>query len=259
MDLVVLSYKRSTARQSTWYALARAGFNPILVVREEEYMEYGAFKDALHTIPTDTVSNVAETRDYIVQHVGSSDHLCMFDDDLVFATRRKDDPTKFVFATAQAVREMILALDKALDDVNHVGLASREGGNRNAAPIIENTRMMRVLGYKRSYLLKNNLTFTPFNFMCDFHMTLQLLMRGCAGRLINTHVNNQGASNAPGGCSTQRTPELQAAEAHALAAAYPGLIKAVQKTTKTAWGGATRTDVIVQWKRAYTAGLRSEE
>ena len=54
-----------------------------------------------------------------------------------------------------------------------------------------------------------------------------------------------------GGCSTYRTMELQGAAAEKLAAKHHPFVKVVIKKTKTAWGGAERKDVIVQWKKAY--------
>jgi len=38
-----------------------------------------------------------------------------------------------------------------------------------------------------------------------------------------------------------------------LAELHPGLVKVVTKETKGAWGGGTRTDVVVQWKKALKA------
>jgi hypothetical protein len=47
--------------------------------------------------------------------------------------------------------------------------------------------------------------------------------------------------------------EVQAAAAEALAAKYPGIVKAVEKETKGSWGGGVRKDVTVYWKKAYAS------
>jgi hypothetical protein len=36
---------------------------------------------------------------------------------------------------------------------------------------------------------------------------------------------------------------------------HPNIVSVVEKTTKTAWGGGTRMDVIIQWKKALGKGL----
>jgi hypothetical protein len=69
--------------------------------------------------------------------------------------------------------------------------------------------------------------------------------------VLNNWCNNQAeGSSADGGCSTYRTPELQAQAARLLAELHAPYVKVVEKETKTAWGGGTRTDVMIQWKRA---------
>jgi hypothetical protein len=45
--------------------------------------------------------------------------------------------------------------------------------------------------------------------------------------------------------------EKQAEGARGLFVLHSPFVKVVEKTTKTSWGGQTRTDVIVKWKAAY--------
>jgi hypothetical protein len=87
--------------------------------------------------------------------------------------------------------------------------------------------------------------------MEDFDVALSLLTKGYENAIINTVAHNQKGSGAVGGCSVWRTPQVQAQAALKLAELYPGIVKVVEKTTKTAWGGGTRTDVTIQWKAAY--------
>ena len=39
--------------------------------------------------------------------------------------------------------------------------------------------------------------------------------------------------------------------AHELEVLHPDYVTVVDKTTKTSWGGGTRTDVRIAWKKAY--------
>ena len=85
-------------------------------------------------------------------------------------------------------------------------------------------------------------------------MTLQILKLGEECVVLNEFVSNQrGGSNAPGGCSLQRTEQAQSAEARLLAKLHAPFVKVVQKPS---WSGkGHRDDVIIQWKRAYEHGL----
>jgi hypothetical protein len=87
--------------------------------------------------------------------------------------------------------------------------------------------------------------------MEDFHVALSLLEAGYSNRIMNHYAHNQKGSGTAGGCSHFRTPELHAKNEHLLAALHPDVVKVVQKETKGAWGGGTRTDVNIQWKKAY--------
>jgi hypothetical protein len=140
--------------------------------------------------------------------------------------------------------------------VAHAGFACREGANRVTSPHIVNTRILRVLGYNRKILAKENITFGRVQVMEDFDVALRLLRAGYPNCILNHVAHNQKGSGAAGGCSTYRTPQVQAQAAHVLAALHPGYVKVVEKTTKTAWGGGTRTDVNIQWKKAYAESNR---
>lgn len=253
MDIVIPTYRRP-ASQWTYRKLKEAGRAPVLVIREDDlgsYLRYIPRQD-LHVIEK-PVTNIGETRDYIIHDMQGYDSVLMLDDDLDFAVRRLDEPTKFRDATEKDIVNMLIVLEELLQCHFHVSIAPREGANRNTQDLLYNTRMMRVLGYNRAFLKEHCLTFAPTNFMCDFHMTLQILKLGQVCVVQNEFVSNQrGGSNAPGGCSTQRSEAAQSAEAHLLAGLHPPFVKVVQKPS---WSGVgMRDDVVIQWKKAYEAG-----
>jgi len=53
--------------------------------------------------------------------------------------------------------------------------------------------------------------------------------------------------------------EVQSQGAERLKELHPDVVEVVEKETKTAWGGATRKDVKVQWKKAFKTGANNGE
>lgn len=259
MDIIIPTLGRCDMRvQTTLNQLHKAGYRPIVVVQpQESYWWAGAVErnlGELHVLPSH-IKGIAATRDYIIHGMQGDDHVLMLDDDLHFAARREDDRTKFRQPEPVDIRSMVNTLDASLEWYPHVAIGSREGGNRVTDYEVLNTRMMRVLGYRRSFLKQNHICFTPMQVMEDFHVTLQILRLGKDCAVLNNWVSNQaGGSGAEGGCSAFRTPELQELNADRLAKLHPGFVKVVKKTTKGAWGGGERTDVVVAWKKARAAG-----
>lgn len=262
MDIIIPSSGRPD-RQPTLEQLAQAGIKPLLVVQDREYKAYlenWAHVARVVGLPSH-ITTIAPTRQYILEHVGAWDRFVMCDDDLWFYTRRDDDRGRLRELTPHELREGFECLDGLLkpdmaQHVAHAGFAAREGANRNTDEFLYNTRIMRVLGYRRSTLIDENIRFDAMEVMEDFHVALSLLEKGYGNIIANDWCHNQAGSGAQGGCSTWRTPELQARAAHRLAELHPGLVRVVQKETKTAWGGGVRTDVIVQWKKAFERSYR---
>jgi hypothetical protein len=200
-----------------------------------------------------SVDSIGKKRDFILTHATKQGetHLVMLDDDLVFATRREDNPTLFIDAHPNSMTKLFQTVQTQLQQYSHVGVLAREGGNRITDAFRYNMRTMRVLAYNVATLKRLKFKFARADLMCDFDATLTLLRAGYKGVVICGWVQNQSGSNLTGGCSTYRTPERQAEAAQTLKRLHPNFVKVVQKETKTAWGGAIRTDVQVAWKQAY--------
>ena len=67
-------------------------------------------------------------------------------------------------------------------------------------------------------------------------------------------------TNEDGGCSEYRTHEFHEHSARRLAELHPGLVTLRQKSNKTDREGfGTRTEVTIQWKRAWQEGQRAGE
>lgn len=256
VDLIIPTYGRA-GRQETLRQLLRAGLEPALVVQEREYDEYKRRHPGveIHCLP-DSIRTIAPTRQWILENF-DVEKFCMVDDDLWFYHRREDDPTKLRDIAPEELKEAFGKMDYYLDEYPHVGFTAREGANRIVSKLMFNTRIMRVLGYNADVLRREEIRFDEMEVMEDFHVALSLLECGHENLVLNTYAHNQaGGSGDKGGCSHFRTPELQAANAHKLAELHPDFVKVTQKTTKGAWGGGTRIDVTVQWKKAYASSAR---
>ena len=226
----------------------------LFVVREHELEQYRRFHPSYRFITVPDIGGIGDTRDYIVGKF-PNDKVVMLDDDLEFATRRTDDPTKFRASSKEDIRAMFADIRENLNFTAHGGVSHREGANRNCDLCLYNGRVMRVLAYNTDILVREGIKFGPATFMCDFHVTLALLTRGYMNCISNEWVHNQkGSNNQPGGCTSQRTPERQREAAEWLAAMYPDFVTVVKKQTKTSWNGQERYDVRIQWKRAYESG-----
>lgn len=249
MIVTIPTYGRSNHQKTLHNLPPSIQSKAVLVVQDREKHLY-SHTNATYTVLPPEIQDIATTRDWIIRF-NNQDKILMLDDDLEFAKRREDDPTKFRDATPGELEHLFLHISDLLDIYPHVSVSPREGANRNTEQLLFNGRAMRILGYRTQIIKDHNLVFSPATFMCDFHMTLCLLRLGYANCIVNSYVNNQQGSNTAGGCSTQRSPEKQQLAAEYLASAHPDFVTIVKKITKTSWGGAERIDVRVQWKKAF--------
>jgi hypothetical protein len=253
MDIVIPSRGRPHSQESL-KQLRAAGLYVTVVVpmaELESYLHHAADPWVRVVGLPEHIQGIAHKRQWMLENIGTDDAFIMVDDDLTFFKRRTDDPSKLRDISPEELYRAFHAMEAALKTHAHVGFAAREGANRQTASHVYNTRIMRVLGYNRAVLRQHNITFGRIPVMEDFDVALRLLRAGLPNVILNGYAHNQKGSGAVGGCSVWRTPQVQAAAALELAKLHPGYVKVVEKTTKGAWGGGTRTDVTVQWKKAY--------
>lgn len=252
MQILIPTYGRK-AKQTTWDNLPpsvreRTKF----VVQGKEWDEYWCRTQYPVVVLPEWITTVGPTRQWIIDNFMGK--VLLLDDDLVFATRRQEDLGKFKPSTPEDIEEMVDTIEVTLDSIPVVGVCAREGGNRQTEYWSDNTRITRVTGLDTRILSHNDVRYDRTPVMEDFDMLLQMLKLGYPNVSLNNWVHNQGGSNTKGGCSTYRTPEIQTEAANKLHELHEPFVKVVKKTTKTAWGGGERTDVNVQWKRAFKFG-----
>lgn len=255
MKIYIPTFGR-VAQQFTWShlpTLVRKDFDVKLLVDITEADMFARTDYPVQVLPKD-IFGIGKVRQWVLDQ--SSEPFLLIDDDLRFATRSQDDPTKFHGAYPDEIYEAFREISQILSpEIPHVGMASREGGNRNTEYHTHNTRILRVLGYDAITLKTYGIRFDRVPVMEDFDVALQLLRAGLPNRCINWIVHDQKGSNTKGGCSTYRSMAVQAEAAHKLKELHPDFVSVVQKTTSTAWGGQTRTDVTIQWKKAYASAF----
>lgn len=250
MDILVCTYGRPD-KQITWENLPQEIRSKARIVVQER--EAGKYPGLPLLVLPDHIRNIGETRHWLVRNLDEP-KVVMLDDDLVFATRRKDDPTKFIPSSTDEVCMMFSSISLALEHYAHVGVSHREGANRNTQDYLHNSRYMRILGYRTDILVKEDVAHNRLTDMEDFDVNLQLLRLGYPSLILNQWVHNQGGSANEGGCSEFRTLESHAENCYRMQdELHPGFVKAVKKSTKTSWGGQDRIDVTISWKKAYNS------
>lgn len=250
MHIFIPTYGRAEQQHTFKHLPKSLQKRATLVVQDREKHLYPSY--GVKVLPKN-ITTIAPARQYIMTYAKNQgiDKLVMLDDDLRFDWRRMDDGGKFLVATDKQVEELFKTMEKKLDKYAHVGVLSREGGNRVLEPERECTRMMRVLAYNVETFHKEKIKFDRLPLQEDFDVTLQLLRKGYPNLVLCGWVNGQGTSGAKGGCSHFRTIELHNANVRRLAGLHETFVKVVEKQTKGAWGGQARLDVMVQWKKAF--------
>lgn len=207
---------------------------------------------------------IGNTRQWILdQHdVERDGEWCiMMDDDLRFYIRREDDPTKFRQFTGEQ-DTFDLMMDQFMEMLSFGvfgGMANRSGANRDTRSYRLNTRLHDLLAIHVPTARRIGLSLNAVRFMEDFDASLQVLSAGYPTLCLNTFCKGDAGSNSKGGCSVYRDHAGQAAAATALAERWPGLVRLA---IKPGWQGSMaepRTDVVVQWAKAYKQGRENRD
>lgn len=198
----------------------------------------------------DEIRDLPSTRQWLVDNIQDTNVLIM-DDDLSFAVRHDAIPTKLYKPTEQDLIDLFFTVEKRLKDYPIVGVSQREGNNRQLEQEVEVARCTGMFAFRTDIAREKNWRFDRTKTKEDMDFVLQCLNSGYKNLVLFNWVREAGISNAAGGCSTYRTKEMMDDDAHRFAALWPGIVKVVEKETKTSWGGGTRTDVTVYWKKCY--------
>jgi hypothetical protein len=203
---------------------------------------------------------ISRTREWIFTELAAKHRerfVLMLDDDMDFCYRPDmASPSLETIKDLERFEAMFNLIEQWLEEgFVHVGLAARQGSNNTFEAYKDAARMMNAYAYNVHALRVLNIEFGRVPVMEDFDLTLQLLRKGYPNRVSYQYVWNQRGSGAEGGCSSYRTPELQAKAAQKLKDYHPGFVTVVTKSTGTVWEAMKeREDVTIQWQKAYEEG-----
>lgn len=205
---------------------------------------------------------IAATRRWIAEN-SPCEKILMLDDDLKFQERISDTSPKFnTYPSDESKLEMLATVERVLDTYAHAGIADRVAGSRvvaggsfvegtGKAMVQLDTRLLRALAYRRTEHLACE--HGRVDVMEDFDIALQLLAKGYHSANIAWWVQDQRSTQWKGGCSTYRTHELHERSARRLAELHPHVVSLRQKVNKGGGDFGTRTEVTIQWRKAYAS------
>ena len=193
---------------------------------------------------------ISHVRQWILDQENA--RFLMMDDDLDFCARISDNDWHLRQASIEDFQRLYDLLENLFNRYPHIGLSPRAGNNRITKKIMYAARQHAVYGVNPEFMRRFNIRFDQVPLMEDFDVTLHLLRKGYSNAVIYHYCWNHGVSNSAGGCSDYRTQDLQTRAAHLLKSRHPDFVRIVEKQTKVSWAGMKiRTDVQVEWKRAY--------
>ena len=198
---------------------------------------------------------ISAKRHWILEQASQTgiEKMVMLDDDLRFAVRRSDDTAKFRKAEPVDVERAFSEMAELLsEEVPHAGFSARGSGIGDAAQRggwQEGKRMMYVLGYHVPTVLREAVH-GRISTHEDMDVCLQLLTKGFPNLVNFSFVVDQKFGNA-GGCTKERTVEINNADSLKLAELHPGFVRATEKTYIST---ANRVEVVCSWLKALEYG-----
>lgn len=247
MQVYIPTKGRPIERQFTYHKISeedRNKYNVQLLVETTEEFQY--FKEHNYRVCRTGVAGIGPARQWALDN--SPDHkVLMLDDDLTNWAHRVDG--RYIKGSdAVALRNSFEVVNALLDTHAHAGIGHRQFANNK--PLVDyNGRIMRALAYDRTVLACHGIRIT-LPLMEDFELNLKLLVQGYMSANYYGVVQDQPASNAPGGCRDMRTLELQEHSARELQRMFPNFVKL---KLVDGWDLGPRWDVSVQWKKAFGA------
>jgi hypothetical protein len=258
MDIFVVS--RSRWRKSlTLLSLGKLSSRVKLIVPRDQYDRYRYMAEMYRCelIPFDGCG-IAQKR-WFCGEISTSHKFLMLDDDLTLLKRKSPSSTELwqpgLSERTQLASETLHAVEKTLDKYAHCSISARQYNHAWGPDGEECGRPGFANAYHRDKFLECE--HGRVRVMEDFDITLQLLRRGYKNMIISQYAVRQPMSQAEGGCSDYRTPEVQSEAALKLCQLHP-LYVSMRETDHREGGDwfGERDDVRVKWKQAWSDSQR---
>lgn len=244
------------SKQVTLKWIPPAIHNQVLLVcpRDEVFFHKKNWPSVQVVAQPDEITTIAKKRAWMLHfmHDEGVTKTLMMDDDLLFYSRREEQPDRLKYALPEETIHWFAELEKRLTpDTPHGGFGPRQGNHTQPAGWLQGTRMMLALGYHIPTVLANA-EHGRINTREDMDVCLQLLRKGLPNQVTHEFVVGQGAYAERGGCEDERTLESSNADAEKLAELHPGLVRVVEKEYKN----HPRKEVVCSWKGALREGAQ---
>lgn len=229
-------------------------YRTVLLVDKSEYDDHLFEYSSICNVQSVEKRGIHNVRQYAVNNC-KTPYMFLLDDDMVFF-RRDFASIKLSPCSDQDILEMFNILVEWMEFPHLrymlVGLSARQGNHLVEDDFVDITRQMNFHGIRLDLFKGMGFRFDRSEVMEDFNLLLDMFTRGIPNRVMYQFCWNQKGSGSKGGCSTYRTDKLQKKCAEDLKNRYPDFVRLVEKKSKSAWKGMeTRTDVNVQWKKAF--------
>ena len=236
--------------KSLFLETANFGYHVTIVVPECEKMFWEKEPFDVVTVPDNFTSG--QIRQWINDNYMDDPHHVCIDDDLKFF-RRLEGTTFLDKVTPEDVESMWRWIESRFRaGWLHGGISAREGNNHKEDLEEINTRVMRCLFYNAREMKENFIRWDDIKCRMDFHVSLSLMEHGYQNIVNFEFAHNQNTSGASKtGAGHYRTMAMMNEQAVKLQELHPEFVKTKEKTTKSSFGGGTRTAVMIQWKKAY--------
>jgi hypothetical protein len=217
----------------------------VWVVHEPEERPYD-LPDHVESLVYHGGGGLSAKRDFIYAFAKDRDVICVQIDDDCRIYRREDGAGSYLQKQSD-ISELLCMIQLAVSEgYLHGGISQRAGNNREPANMKENAKVVCFMWHYGV-----DVFFGETFVMADYNTTLALLTSGYPNLVFFEWCCNQ-SSGYKGGCALYRTKEMVKQVAEYLEKKYPGIVTAEVKYTKgKGVFGGKRTDVRVQWKKAF--------
>ncbi|NIU83378.1 MAG: hypothetical protein GWN64_07825, partial [Candidatus Thorarchaeota archaeon] len=220
-------------------------------VREQEARAYEG--EGLIVHPVDNKLTIAQKRRAIFQVAAAKgcEWLFIADDDIKLDVRRDDNNRLFRPMTSEEgvhfLSDHMAICGKRYPLVHPV---LRMHADKRKYMYEKNCPALRFVCYHVPTFVKEGVDIAGLGtaFMSDRYAQLFMLSRGYNSIGLAQYCVDDTGTNAKGGCSEYRTPELQSEAAKRLAGAFPDNVSLRVKQGTGAWKDK-RLDVTIQWKK----------
>lgn len=203
-------------------------------------------------------SGIGPTRQWILEN-SKTRGVLMLDDDLYFSQRSPVEQVTPLVQSTDLTPLMQWISDQLDAGFVHGGISARQGNQHIPHAWTDCIRVNNAHFFDAEVYRELGIRFDRIPVMEDFDVTLQLLTKGYPNRVAYHYCWSQRGSGLSGGCSSYRTPDVQAQAAGQLYTFWPNFVEIVEKTAisgGSVFAGRPRIDVNIAWQKAWKASSR---